>query len=160
MGLFGSKTNEETLDAQVQEPDVVEQDAVEPQETQEVDIDALVEARVNEKLSEILPKAKKEKETELTDKISEAEQMLRELQAEKEKLGIKSELDSHVAPEFKSFVEFEAQQKGMSVADYVAQNPQFKAKVAPKPENPDKVEGRVKLDPQQAAFFARLQGMK
>lgn len=82
------------------------------------DVDKIIEERVNAKLSEVIPKAKKEKEAALN---AEKEA----LESEKKSLEVAKQLEN-VDPNFKDFVKYQAESLGKSVEDYVTENPQYK----------------------------------
>jgi len=149
MGIFGVKTENNTVET-VEEVkvDIVEVDKEPVQESTHTltqdDIAKLVEEQVNAKLSEIIPKAKKEKEEELNAKIEEYDSLIAQTKQEQEKTAISSLLDQNVAPEYKEFVQFQVQQ-GAELETFLSANPQYKKKVVTPLANTEVVEQEITI---------------
>lgn len=117
------------------------------------DVDALIEARAkeiaNQKLEEILPKAKKAKEGELETKLAEVKQKEQEIELEKSL--------ENVQDNFKTFVKYEAEQKKQSISDYLAENVQYtKNTKFVKTEFQQSASNAIKLSQEDAEVYKRL----
>lgn len=94
-----------------------EKEEVKEDDEKEINVDELVDAKVAEKLQEIMPKVKKEKENELNTKKEELEQRENEMEIQK---SLENVQDS-----FKEFVKFQAEQTGVSIDDFLNDNKQY-----------------------------------
>lgn len=83
------------------------------------DIDSIIESRVNEQITKIAAKEKEKVRQSLEDKEQALSQREKDIQM-KEKF-----LDFGIAPQFQDFLKHEVSTKGVSLEDYLKDNPQF-----------------------------------
>ena len=99
-------------------------------ETQELNVDELINQKVNEKLSEVIPKAKKEKELELKAKIEEVEQEKINLENQKKQEELTAQIKELADENFIDYLSFQAN-NGIDIVEFIEKNPQYAKKKAP-----------------------------
>lgn len=99
-------------------------------EETKVNIDEIVNQKVNEKLSEVIPKAKKEKELELKAKIEEVEQEKINLENQKKQEELTAQIKELADENFIDYLSFQAN-NGIDIVEFIEKNPQYAKKKAP-----------------------------
>lgn len=85
----------------------------------------LAEQAVQEKLNELIPEFKKNKEAELQNKEKELEAQQNAVKAKEAEAKMEKELEL-VDEQYQDYVKFEAEKAGKTITDFVEENPQYK----------------------------------